>query len=102
MGCSHSKATSSAVARMMEYERLASSENHGLKLEPHSPDMEEWRDGLISARTFYNIFHAGFCSPYIQNPHYLLVIDFRELEEWLTHRVATSIHYTMVGDLQEG
>lgn len=86
---------------MLEYERLASSENEGLKLEPLSPDMEEWKDGLVSVRTFYNIFHAGFCSPYIQNPSYLLIIDFRDMEEWMEIRVATSVHYSRLGDLHQ-
>ena len=47
MGCSTSKAATTAAMRMLEYEQLASSEDSGLKLVPSSLDTEEWRDGLI-------------------------------------------------------
>jgi len=90
MGCTNTKISSSAVTRMMEYERLAASEDSGLKAVPGPLDIEEWRDGLISPRTLYNTFHAGYCSAYIQNPAYLLLIDFRGLEDWVVERVATA------------
>ena len=32
----------------------------------HRLDLEEWRDGLISTRAMFNLFHAGYCSAYIQ------------------------------------
>lgn len=47
MGCSTSKAATTAAMRMLEYEQLASTEDSGLKLVPSSLDNEEWRDGLI-------------------------------------------------------
>ena len=34
--------------------------------EHHRLDLEEWRDGLISTRSMFNLFHAGYCSAYIQ------------------------------------
>ena len=71
-------------------QRLAASEDSGLKAVPGPLDIEEWRDGLISPRTLYNTFHAGYCSAYIQNPAYLLLIDFRGLEDWVVERVATA------------
>lgn len=46
-------------------------------LEPTSLVPEELRYGYISANTFFNLFHAGFCGPYISNPNYMLLIDFR-------------------------
>jgi hypothetical protein len=33
--------------------------------------------GYISVNQFYNHFHNGFCAPYISNPNYMLIIDFR-------------------------
>lgn len=38
---------------------------------------ENYRDGYISVSQFYNFFHGGFCGPYIRNPHYMLIVDFR-------------------------
>jgi len=94
MGCSGSKATNgTATMRMLEYERMAQAEETGLKVQPNSLNCEEWREGLISPRTFYNWFHAGYCSAYIQNPRYMLILDFRDVEEWLEERIATSVHY---------
>ena len=46
-----------------------------------------------SARTLFNTFHAGFCSAYIQNSKYLLLLDFRNVEDWVVERVATSEHH---------
>lgn len=96
MGCSTSKAAGSPVMRMLEYQKMAETENHGLKVEPNSLSCEEWKEGLISARTFYNWFHAGFISAYIQNPKYMLIIDFRHLEDWLKERVVTSVHHDRI------
>ncbi len=39
------------------------------------------------------MFHAGFCGPYIANPNYLLLVDFRTREEYDESRLATSVHY---------
>ncbi|XP_023325493.1 uncharacterized protein LOC111699140 [Eurytemora carolleeae] len=93
MGCSGSKAAGSPMMRMLEYERMAENENAGLKIQPNSLKTEEWREGLISTRTFYNWFHAGYCSAYIQNPLYMLILDFRSVDDWLKERVPTSVHY---------
>ena len=46
-----------------------------------------------SARTLFNTFHAGFCSAYIQNSKYLLLLDFRNVEDWIVERVVTSEHH---------
>lgn len=48
-----------------------------LMLEPRSLVPEELRFGYISTNTFFNMFHAGFCGPYIANPKYMLLVDFR-------------------------
>jgi hypothetical protein len=113
MGCSTSKASSSALVRMLEYEQMAATEEHGLKLAPAWLDTGEWRDGLISTRSMFNLFHAGYCSAYIQNPTYLLVraacsstlcsqvLDFRSLEEWLEERVVTSLHHDRLQYLEK-
>jgi len=93
MGCNTSKASGNAVMRMMEYEKMAAAEELGYKINPAWLDLEEWRDGLISTRAMFNLFHAGYCSAYIQNPTYLLLLDFRSLEEWLEERVVTSLHH---------
>ena len=45
--------------------------------EPTSLYPEELRYGYISEYSFFNLFHAGFCGPYISNPNYLLLVDFR-------------------------
>ena len=73
-----------------------------VKLDKERKTAEEWRDGLVSVRTFFNLFHAGFCSAYVQNPVYMLVVDFREREEWLVCRVATSQHWSTLSSLQNG
>jgi len=93
MGCNASKSNTNATMRMLEYEHIAANENSELKVIPSQLDNEEWRDGLISARTLFNIFHAGFCSAYIQNIKYLLLLDFRSVEDWIVERVYTSQHY---------
>ena len=49
----------------------------GLKVQPNILSAEQFRGGYISAFQFYNLFHAGFCSPYIYNPNYMLIVDFR-------------------------
>ncbi len=48
-----------------------------LTVEPASLSSESFREGFLSAQEFYNVYHAGFCGPYIANPNYLLIIDFR-------------------------
>ena len=50
---------------------------NNLYLEPKSLTPEDLRYGYISANTFFNLFHAGFCAPYISNPNYMLLVDFR-------------------------
>ena len=44
---------------------------------PNTLVPENYRDGYISVSQFYNIFHGGFCGPYICNPDYMLIVDFR-------------------------
>jgi hypothetical protein len=39
---------------------------------------EELRYGYISPNLYFNLFHAGFCAPYIANPNYMLLVDFRQ------------------------
>ena len=48
-----------------------------LKVQPNLLSAEQFRGGYISAFQFYNQFHAGFVSPYIYNPNYMLIVDFR-------------------------
>jgi len=102
MGCSNSKVSSNAATRMLEYEQLAATENEGLKTIPVRLDTEEWRDGLVSVRTMFNLFHAGYCSAYVQNPTYMLVLDFRSLEDWIVERVVTSIHHERLQSMERG
>lgn len=101
MGCSNSKTQASAMTRMMEYEQMAAAEDQDLKLTPCLMDLEEWRDGLVSARTAFNMFHDGYCSAYIQNPTYMLVVDFRCLDDWLTERVVTSLHFERLSSITD-
>ena len=53
----------------------------------------EWLRAFFSARALFNMFHSGYCSAYIQNPAYLLLVDFRTLEDWIVERVITSNHH---------
>jgi len=101
MGCSTSKDAGSAVARMLEYEQVAATSDLDLRVVPAPIDLQDWKGGIISPRTLYNLFHGGYCSAYIQNPTYLLVLDFRSLEEWLEERVATSLHHTRLHHLHK-
>ena len=54
---------------------------------------------VFSARALFNMFHSGYCSAYIQNPAYLLLVDFRTLEDWIVERVITSHHHERLLDL---
>jgi len=101
MGCSNSKVSANPATRMLEYEQIAAAENEGLKTVPLLLDTEEWRDGLVSARTMFNMFHAGYCSAYVQNPTYILVVDFRSLEDWVVERVVTSIHHERLQNIEK-
>ena len=102
MGCNNSKVGSNPATRMLEYEQIAASENEGLKTIPVKLDTEEWREGLVSARSMFNMFHAGYCSAYIQNPSYMLILDFRSLEDWIMERVATSLHHERLTSMEKG
>ncbi len=51
-----------------------------LYLEPKSLLPESLKFGYVSPNAFFNLFHAGFCGPYIANPHYMLLVDFRQGE----------------------
>lgn len=87
---------------MLEYEQLAAAENEGLKTIPVKLDTEEWRDGLVSPRSMFNMLHAGYCSAYVQNPSYMLVVDFRSLDDWIVERVVTSIHHERLQTIEKG
>ena len=50
-----------------------------VKPQPNSLLPEQFCGGYISAYQFYNQFHAGFCAPYICNPNYMLIVDFRQV-----------------------
>ncbi len=54
---------------------------NNLKLEPKVLLPESLKYGYISANTFFNLFHAGFHGPYIANPNYMLLVDFRSEQE---------------------
>ena len=47
---------------------------------PNTLTPENYRDGYISVSQFYNFFHGGFCGPYIRNPNYMLIVDFRYIK----------------------
>ena len=66
---------------------------HNLSIEPKSLTPEDLRYGYVSANMFFNLFHAGFCAPYIQNPNYMLLVDFRTKEEYNDGHLLTAIHY---------
>ena len=95
MGYNNSKVSSNAVTRMLEYEQIAATENEGLKRITVRLETEEWRDGLISVRTMFNMFHAGYCSAYVQNPSYMLIVDIRFIENWIVERVLK--YYQVLG-----
>ena len=54
-----------------------------------------------SCRSLHNIFHSGYCSAYIQNYKYLLLLDFRSVEDWIVERVITSQHYNQFSILDK-
>ena len=82
--------------------KVLTAVNEGLKTTPGKLDTEEWRDGLVSARSMFNMFHAGYCSAYMQNPSYMLVVDFRSLEDWIVERVVTSLHHERLQNSEKG
>ena len=103
MGCSSSKANTSALARMLEYQKMAATEEAGLHSLPKGLNLEDWGEpGLVSPRTAFNMMNAGYCSAFIQNPSYILVLDFRCLDSWLLERVVTSLHYERLPHLEKG
>ncbi len=64
-----------------------------LQLKPQSLMPEELRYGYISANLYFNLFHAGFCAPYIANPNYMLLVDFRSREEYDESHLVTAVHH---------
>ena len=48
-----------------------------MKIQPNTLLPEQFGGGYISSYQFYNQFHGGFCAPYICNPNYMLIVDFR-------------------------
>ncbi|CAB4065638.1 E2F4_5 [Lepeophtheirus salmonis] len=79
----------------MEYERQSLSYLGSLEKEPATINPENY-EHYISLTGFYNLIHAGFCGPYLSNPNYLLIVDFRFIEEYLESHVVTAIHHTQV------
>ena len=73
---------------MLAYNFVESNEylDH-LYLKPKSLLPEEFRYGYVSVNNFFNLFHAGFCGPYISNPNYMLLVDFRFVfwNEYIIH-----------------
>ena len=69
----------SFFSRVKKYISFPESRSYlkSLKVQPNLLSAEQFRGGYISAFQFYNQFHAGFCSPYIYNPNYMLIVDFR-------------------------
>ena len=55
---------------------------------------ENYRDGYISAGRFYNHFHDGLCGPYLKNPNYMLIIDFRTRGEFEASHILTAVHHS--------
>ena len=77
----HSRSETQCISRKLKFNTFVFTESRrylrGLKVQPNILSAEQFRGGYISAFQFYNQFHAGFCSPYIHNPDYMLIVDFR-------------------------
>ena len=48
-----------------------------LAVRPRVLAPENYRYGYISPGQFYNHFHDGQAAPYLKNPTYMLIVDFR-------------------------
>jgi len=89
----HSKSlTGSPVHRALEYQKQSKYFLRDLAVRPRVLVPENYRDGYISPGQFYNHFHDGLCAPYLKNPTYMLIIDFRTREEFDASHLLTSIH----------
>lgn len=84
------------ISRILDYQKQSREYLNDLMLEPRSLVPEELRFGYISTNTFFNMFHAGFCGPYIANPKYMLLVDFRSLEEFEESHVHSAMHFTAI------
>jgi len=96
MGCNTSKNKTTPHERLQDYQRESRRYLRGLKVQPNILSAEQFRGGYISAFQFYNQFHAGFCSPYIHNPDYMLIVDFRTLEEYQNSHILTAVHHSHI------
>jgi len=94
MGCNASKSKSTPNERLLDYQRESKSYLKSLKVQPNLLSAEQFRGGYISAFQFYNQFHAGFVSPYIYNPNYMLIVDFRTIEEYKKSHILTAVHHS--------
>lgn len=95
MGCSSSTQhhASTPATRLIQYQKESQSYLKDLRLQPNNLDPENYRDGYISVNQFYNHFHNGFCAPYIANPNYMLIIDFRTWDEYSHSHIHTAFHH---------
>ena len=48
-----------------------------LAVRPRLLAPENLSDGYISPTQFYNHFHDGMAAPYLKNPTYIIIVDFR-------------------------
>ena len=55
----------------------------------HKPEVEE---GFISISQLYNSMNDGQLSPYLYDPMYMLIIDTRCKEDYLSQHINTAIH----------
>lgn len=99
MGCSESKCYNQKATpqqRVHDYQKESRHFRRDVKIQPNSLLPESFCGGYISAYQFYNQFHAGFCAPYICNPNYMLIVDFRSLEEYTESHVWTALHHSFI------
>eukprot|EP00095_Tigriopus_kingsejongensis_P004571 maker-scaffold462_size163801-snap-gene-0.54 protein:Tk04571 transcript:maker-scaffold462_size163801-snap-gene-0.54-mRNA-1 annotation:"dual specificity protein phosphatase 1-like" len=84
------------ISRILDYQKQSREYLNDLMLEPKSLVPEELRFGYISTTTFFNMFHSGFCGPYIANPKYMLLVDFRSYEEYEQSHIHSAIHFSEI------
>ncbi|XP_013392323.1 probable rhodanese domain-containing dual specificity protein phosphatase [Lingula anatina] len=54
--------------------------------------------GMLSTMEFYNMLMEGHTSPYLFDPHYVLIIDTREKEEYESLHIITAVHVTVLSE----
>jgi len=99
MGCSESKCynqKNNPQQRVHDYQKESRRFMRDIKIQPNTLLPEHFGGGYISAYQFYNYFHAGFCAPYICNPNYMLIVDFRTIEEYRESHLWTAIHHSFI------